>query len=39
MGMVLNQHGLYKGGILLKANSEKEIFSLLKMEYLDPEDR
>ena len=39
MGMVLNQHGLYKGGKLLKANSEKEIFSLLKMEYLDPEDR
>jgi DNA polymerase/3'-5' exonuclease PolX len=37
--MMLNQNGLYKGGILVPVKSEKEIFEILGMKYLEPEQR
>ncbi len=39
LGMILNQHGLFKKGKLMKAKNEKEVFKYLKLDYLDPEDR
>ncbi len=40
LGYTLNEYGLYdKKNIMLKANSEKEIFDFLGMEYVDPQFR
>ena len=38
-GMMLNQKGLYKNGVLIPAKNEREIFRKLGMEYLPPEER
>lgn len=38
-GLLLNQHGLYKGGKLLVFKNEKELFDKLGMEYVPPEKR
>ena len=35
----LNEYGLYKNNIKIDINDEKDIFDLLKMEYLEPEQR
>jgi DNA polymerase lambda len=39
MGMILNQNGLYKNDILIPVKNEKEIFDVLALKYLEPEDR
>ena len=39
MGYLLNEYGLYKNNKLFKANSEKEIFDYLNLEYVDPQFR
>jgi DNA polymerase/3'-5' exonuclease PolX len=39
MGMLLNQKGLYKNTVLIKCKTEKDIFSAIGMEYVQPFDR
>lgn len=40
LGLTLNEYGLYdKKGNMIKANSEKEIFELLGLEFISPEFR
>lgn len=39
LGMSLNQYGLFKRGKLIKVTSEKEIFDILKIPYVPPENR
>ncbi len=44
MGYLLNEYGIYKLGKkkakeFIKVNSEKEIFDILEMEYLEPNER
>jgi DNA polymerase beta len=40
MGYKLNEYGLYdKNNKIIKVNSEKEIFDLLNMEYIQPDQR
>ena len=39
LGYTLNEYGLYKNNKMLHANSEKEIFDYLGMEYVDPQYR
>lgn len=39
MGMKLNEHALLKNGKRIPINSEKELFDILGMEYLKPENR
>lgn len=38
-GFKLNQHGLYRGTEKLKVRSERDIFKILEMPYLEPEMR
>ena len=38
-GYKLNEYGLYKNNKSFKVNSEKEIFDLLRLEYVQPEKR
>jgi DNA polymerase/3'-5' exonuclease PolX len=38
-GYKLNEHGLYKGKERISINSEKELFDILGMEYIEPEKR
>ena len=39
LGMVLNEYGLYLKNKPILASSEAEIFSLLKIRYLEPQER
>jgi DNA polymerase/3'-5' exonuclease PolX len=39
MGMRLNEHALLKNKKIIPINSEKELFDILGMEYLKPENR
>jgi DNA polymerase beta len=39
LGYTLNEYGLHKNNKMLHANSEKEIFDYLGMEYVDPQYR
>jgi DNA polymerase lambda len=38
-GLMLNQIGLFKNDILIPAKSEKEVFEILGLKYLKPEER
>jgi len=38
-GMMLNQYGLFRGGICIASKTEEEIFEKLGYTYLDPKDR
>lgn len=39
LGYKLNEYGLWKNKTSIKVNSEKEIFDILEMKYIDPYDR
>ena len=39
LGYKLNEYGLYKNNELIYISEEKELFEILKMEYLEPEQR
>ena len=39
MGMLLNQNGLYKNGMLVKAVDERSIFEALNLPYVEPKNR
>lgn len=39
LGMLLNQNGLWRGGNLIKAKTENDVFKNIGMKYLKPEDR
>jgi DNA polymerase/3'-5' exonuclease PolX len=39
MGLLLNEHGLYKNGIPFKVDTERDIFDILGIKYLEPKDR
>ena len=39
MGYKLNEYGLYKNNKQIKNISEKDVFDILGMKYLDPVDR
>ena len=39
MGMKLNEHSLLKNNKRIPINSEKELFDILEMEYIKPENR
>lgn len=39
IGYKLNEHGLYKGSKKVKVNSEKEVFNILGLKYLEPNNR
>ena len=39
LGYKLNQYGLYKNNKKITVNSEKEIFDILGLEYIKPENR
>lgn len=38
-GYVLNEYGLYDNKEIIQVNSEKEIFDILGMEYISPDER
>jgi DNA polymerase beta len=38
-GFKLNEYGLYKNNLKVKINSENDIFDLLDLDYVNPEDR
>ncbi len=38
-GLLLNQHGLYRGTTLIRLTSEAEIFEYLGMDYVEPTSR
>ena len=37
--MTLNEYGIYENDKMIKVNSEKEVFDILKMEYVSPDKR
>jgi len=37
--LLLNEHGLFKNGIRIKVNTERDIFDKLGVKYLEPKDR
>ena len=39
LGYKLNEYGIYKGTKEIYVESEKEIFDLLEMKYLEPQER
>ena len=39
LGYKLNEYGIYKNNELIYISEEKELFDILKMEYLEPEQR
>ncbi len=39
MGLKINEYGIYKGDKLLASNSEKELYNLFDMQYIEPELR
>ena len=38
-GYKLNEYGLYKGNKFIQIYSEKDVFDILGMKYLNPEER
>jgi len=38
-GYKLNEHGLFKNNIKIEINSEKELYKILNINYLDPINR
>lgn len=38
-GYLLNQHGIYKDGEKIRTNSENDVFDVLGMTYVEPENR
>lgn len=39
MGYKLNEYGIFKNNKNILVKSEKEIFDLLEMKYLEPQER
>lgn len=39
LGYKLDQHGLYKGNKKIKLNSEEQLYEILNLEYVPPENR
>lgn len=37
--MTLNEYGIYENNKMIKINSEKDVFDILKMEYVSPDKR